>query len=456
MQQSNLDSNMTTTTEFHNIKRKIFNRAIGAIKQLYSSSSRDSLLNEHCSSAIDEVKKERSIFLKNSSLNSRKDSEMTALQTYYEEQILYKVLKVIQKNHLPNCHEYSGRIAHTLRSYTLLTQKISKDYESVLRISKYHRFTKWAGANVIITSENRYTENNTQDLSANQRQLLISSNHGDADLVVVLKNQKPLVWLFNQLSAIDISINKYQFYYEIAALAKQYLAENKSDEDDRQALLLICLNKAEALHNEAKKTSTDRITDFLNICKDHKVPIFATGCIQGLKSRLLADLSKFRIEFIEEEFNSTLQNIVMTYDSSSAIPLMESYLKLCNVPYTRPCGPCLQIEKSVAKNLNLLLHDYKRLDYPSSLLGSSYFDHEVNRIDWIHFSRKVTHIKNAGKNNVGWKLTFELSDNNNIDLNNLFGSYSKTDDGKTVQVYFYDSESLDKRIDAINEYKQQI
>jgi len=447
---------MATQIELDNIKNKLFNRAVSALKRRYSFSYGDSILSRYCSFTVDEVKKERQWFLDNSVLNSRKDEEKDAVQNQFEEQLLAKVLMTIQKEHLIDLHKESMAAYHIVRRYQGLDKRITQEYRKVLSITRHNEFDHCRGAGVIIApTGSQCSEKDTVDLSAGQRQFLVTSTKGDADAVLVLDNPNPLVWLIIQLGDIGLMVDKYYFYFEVVQTAKQYISENPNANDKHQALLLTCLNKAQEIHSKQASYLKRSVRRFQETCKKHNVDVIVSGYLQGLEQRFIGDLSKFNIKIMKYEPHSKFQEIIMTHGAAPAIPLMEHYLKLCGIPYTRPAGPSIQIADKEARKIKLLLRQYKGVDYSFTLFGQYFLEHEFNRVDWLHLSRKIISMHNAGENNVGWRLIVQLSDVNNVDLRKLFGSYSPIDEENTYQVYFKTSEDVDKQIDEINEYKRQ-
>jgi len=431
--------------ELVNIKNKLFSHAVHGLHNYYSHNS---ILRRYCSFELDKIKKERQWFLDNSVLNSCKYEERNALQSQFVEQVLGKVLTAIQKDHLLDHYEDVITTHHIIKCYEALDQKITQEYKKVQRVARHKRFDHWKGAATIVAGEGEYRESESLDLSADQHQLLVTSSLGDADIVLILDNPNPLVWLINELRDIGLMVNKHRFYYEIVQAAKHALAENPDVADSHQSLLLICLNKAKDMHSEALKYLLDTLGEFKDICQKHDRKTVVSGCLPSLKQRLMADISKFNIQVIKYEPLSQYQEIIMTHEANQAIPLMEEYLKLCGIPFSKPAGPSIQISDKEAKEVELLIQEYKLAEYYS-------LEYELNRVNWIYFSRKVISLYNAGKHDAGWWLVIQLSDTDKVDLRHFFESYSPIDEENTYQVSFKTSVAVDKQIDEINEYKKQ-
>jgi len=369
---------------------------------------------------------------------------------------------------------------HIIKCYETLENQITQEYEKVKLLSRHNEFDHWRGADVIVTALAKDKEENTKvqlvtrhnrfdhlkdggalvsvkatykvtetlDLSAGQRQFLLTSSEGDADSVLTLDNPNPLVWLMIQLRDIGLMVYKYRFYFEIVSTAKQYITENPSVDNDYQAVLLTCLNKAKDMHSGELKPLLDSLRRFKEVCKKQGGEVVEIVHSPSLKHQLIADISKFNIQFIKYSPSSQYQEIIMTYEANQAIHLMARYLRLCDIPFSRPAGPSIEITDEAAREVELLVQQYKLAEYYS-------LKYELSRVNWIYFSHKVVQLSSTGRSNIGWGLVFELPDKLNDNLLKLLGPYRRVNKKNTYKVHFKTSAEVDKKIDEINEYKKQ-
>ena len=234
-------------------KRKIFHNCLYGFKAYYTKSSCPSIMSSKIHPIIEKIRSNRIDIINSINLESIDPEDISAFQSKLDNIIEEQAINFC-KEFLPEYLEDKLIINHILSGYALLEFEIKNKYDRIKRLYDRDKYKHWRGADVIVTSDEKYRQKSTVDLSGGSRAVVLSSR-GDADFVLVTDNPKPIVWMLYQLrdkssGYIDYG-NKYVFYGNIVQAAKKIL---ESGEDvDYPKLMLACLNEAKLMILEEKE-----------------------------------------------------------------------------------------------------------------------------------------------------------------------------------------------------------
>lgn len=270
------------------------------------------------------------------------------------------------------------------------------------------------------------------------------------DILVITYSKElaiKLSWLFVGIrdamsSYIDFR-NKYYFYATLAEAAIHAIEEKA----DQQTCLLAVWEQAEAhrlgwWQAEIKEQIMQKRNSPDSLMNPEENSPFKDN---PLLDHMLRYLASFDIQFTEPAYGDPLKSreIVMTYEASTALPVLEAYCNLNNIPFTRPAGPVRMIDLSKAERLEQLLAQYRDNDWITNIPVPPDLIREQER---AYSLRNITNYRIIGKTNVGWKMEAQFSDECNVNLGLISSTWSKTDKPNQFQLYFQSEDAMNALI----------
>jgi len=237
--------------------------------------------------------------------------------------------------------------------------------------------------------------------------------------IVVVTGSKPLAiklsWLLACLrdileSYIDFG-NKYYFYGTLARTAQASIKKSA----DEQTCLIAVWEEAEAFRREWRQAAIeDQIMRKRNapeslLMPEDDSPFKAKPSLD----HILRYLASFEIQFSDKHYGDPQQSmeIVMEHKASTALPVLEAYCNLNDIPFTRPAGPVRMIALPEAIRLEKLLKLYRESDWVTNIPVSSELLIEAER---THSLRNITDYDVIGRTNAGYKMEIQFRGQRNV------------------------------------------
>ncbi len=274
--------------------------------------------------------------------------------------------------------------------------------------------------------------------------------HYPNDIVVVTHSEslaRKLSWVLIRLRDIFASYldfrNKYYFYGAVANAAKTALEQGEKGE----AVLLAAVTQAEIIGQEFEEATRQRIQQLDEERVDRKLRSpdslmqFEDDSPfkeQPMIDHILRYLAGYDIQFAEPYYGnpSTSREVIMTYRASGALPVLEAYFNLNDVPFQRIAGPVRQISIKEAEKLEALLQQYRKNHWITRVPVPR--DTLENSASHVAFSNIESYRILGEKPQVGWKVEVQYG-NRGIIEPKYTGcyTYSKTATPNRYQIYFH-------------------
>jgi hypothetical protein len=230
-------------------KEKCFNRSVNALKAKCSHFGPSGTLPKIlCSSLLHGlplIKKEREALLARLELKSLNHLEVEAFGKKVTEEILRWMAEHAERSILPEHQEQLAQLGHLEANFAELHRRIADAHETVVPLyRRCSNYSHWRGADVVVTSDSRFTEKRATDLSLGSRMMMIATP-GDADIVLITSNPYPLVWLMQELvrccrdSDYLSAGNKQRFFGEVAASCRDVEGLHTGEFDERTVMLTM-------------------------------------------------------------------------------------------------------------------------------------------------------------------------------------------------------------------------